>query len=861
MHLAALLLLAGLAELPPAASTASPRAQNRGDFSFSVELPHPAAPVFIQGVATFSGAVLNRRVGEPALPLAELTLLLPPGSCAAGLRARLTGATERVLASAVDVLPAPPATTDGRIEWPTGRVLVDGRDTAVYGRDALFPRDLLVGVRTGRLREYALATIRYAPYRFNPRTRTLTRLEAGALVVTCPGDAADEASRRQRLPPGPSLASAERAVTRLARNAATVLPAYPPNHRPAATPTLRWSRRPGADTAEADAVRSTYLVVTTRAFQERSGALADFLAAKVSQGFDARVVTEAEWGGGAGDVAAERLRAYLRRSALADGVEYLLLIGDPHPETGDVPMKRTWPRNNADTFREHRDAPTDHFYAELSGDWDADADGAAGEEDDDVSRPGGPDAFSELFVGRIPLIGGDVEAVDAILRKSAAYAAERDTAWRRSALLAMAPSDQWTPAFHLGERVRELVTEPNGWSVHRVYPTLNPYSSFSPIAGVPLVETMPCTEDAMLQSWRERSFGLVLWWTHGTPRVASDVFSTAKVPLLADHNERSPSFIYQSSCHNSSPEVPDNLAHALLRRGAVTTVSATRASWYYTGQTDFAASDSAPGLGFAYSRHLVSGGLSAGEALALARAEAFSTDGLWMNFLVMNVYGDPSLRLVTISDDVPRLVCPAAVDLGRVRQRRDLRIRCTNGGGGALQLRSASSSDEALELELEPSLRSLVDGRLDPARFAAGTRQELTVTVESNGGAASIAVRFSVEPPFVASVARLFLAGAEFNRWSPASPAHELALVGDSTWELELDLERPLSDVEYKLAANGGWDDNWGGDEGPDATLQHRAAHNARVSLEPGPTVLRVTEGPALGSPVRVQWLRRAQAR
>lgn len=68
------------------------------------------------------------------------------------------------------------------------------------------------------------------------------------------------------------------------------------------------------------------------------------------------------WGGGQGDAAAEALLE-LAESQLRDhNIEYALLVGNPDPDTGSVPMKKMWPHLPGNNQPRR---PSDSCFAEL----------------------------------------------------------------------------------------------------------------------------------------------------------------------------------------------------------------------------------------------------------------------------------------------------------------------------------------------------------------------------------------------------------------------------------------------------------------------------------------------------------------
>lgn len=89
----------------------------------------------------------------------------------------------------------------------------------------------------------------------------------------------------------------------------------------------------------------------------------------------------------------EQLRNYLIEAYNA-GVRYVLLGGDED----NVPIRYLYPSNtNFGQPELYRQFVSDLYYADLTGEWDADGDGVWGESFNDH-----PDIYPELYVGRIP---------------------------------------------------------------------------------------------------------------------------------------------------------------------------------------------------------------------------------------------------------------------------------------------------------------------------------------------------------------------------------------------------------------------------------------------------------------------------
>jgi len=118
----------------------------------------------------------------------------------------------------------------------------------------------------------------------------------------------------------------------------------------------------------------------------------------------------------------------------------------------------------------------------------------------------------------------------------------------------------------------------------------------------------------------------------------------------ASLNDNYPAFTFQCSCTNGFPENSRNLQYALLVRGGIGTVSASRVSWFNvgTGYGQFDGSSTNSGIGYEYVDRLTQS-MAAGEALYRAKLAVVGDIGTrnsrLMNQYDFNLYGDPSLTI------------------------------------------------------------------------------------------------------------------------------------------------------------------------------------------------------------------------
>lgn len=256
---------------------------------------------------------------------------------------------------------------------------------------------------------------------------------------------------------------------------------------------------------------------------------------------------------------------------------------------------------------------------------------------------GGPDTGADVYVGRIPVYNNAYAQLDDILGKIIAYETAGPAAigWRESMLLPMAPLSDTTPAYHYGEAVKDDIAIPEGFSYYRIY--WDDYSA----SGGPTPEDWPTSEIKVRTEWAN-AYGVVTWWTHGSSQGASHIFTSGSTGFLDDTR---PSFTYQATCLNGYPENDNNLGYALLREGAVATVSATRVSIGSRGAWSYDSTSSAnPNFGYKYIDHIVVDGDPAGMALYKAKGSVAEVD---MNETNYNLYGDPTCYLMSTTPNAP----------------------------------------------------------------------------------------------------------------------------------------------------------------------------------------------------------------
>ncbi len=418
--------------------------------------------------------------------------------------------------------------------------------------------------------------------------------------------------------------------------------------------------------------------------------LDNFISVKEDKGWDVVVITEESWNPGdlVGSPAADALRQWLAANYESEGIGFVLLAGNPHPETGNVPMKMTWPLRGAfwhgmiDLWREIS-VPTDYYYADLEGNWDLDGDGDFGEYPDDAQE-GGMDLGPEVIVGRFPVYS-DTSVLDAYFLQAAQYETKTDLTGRNRVLLPGAMlvfngmdgdpysqnQDGGTVLNAIGENLAAL--DPS-LEFTRLFEQEGHFSS-------PLPMDAALTTENLLSAFND-GYGLGVWFAHGSETDTGRLIwtSDANGNDSCDENEMadillmsssftnqimqpvSRTFLWQISCSNATPEVEDNLAAMMLRSSSAATIAATRSSFgeewegiSFTPDPALAASETQA----YYWAQKMAEGLTMGEAFAYTIYavpsdgwdEVFPPDQMGFSFMgmryygkfVYNLYGDPTL--------------------------------------------------------------------------------------------------------------------------------------------------------------------------------------------------------------------------
>jgi len=603
-------------------------------------------------VIQIEGFSSTASVGNPTLPHNVYNIAVPPDIVWSSLQLEVISAVTITLDGTYDIKPAALP-----VPQQEGENIVDGKNMDVYGTDADFPENYVSLLPYSQMRKWNFTRVDFTPFQYNPVSGELTLIESVTIEISYEqsGAGLDEALM--------SDTAMDDIASETFLNYEAAKGWYEPGLTLMSQAIEPQNGLPG------------YVIITTNAIEAGSSNLASFVTHKTTMGFSVLVVTEDDYGvltGEAPDTRAEKIRKWLIDNYSSYGIQYVLLIGNPTPgnRTGavDIPMQMCHPEaNHTDVSFEA--TPTDYYYADLTGDWNVDNDTLFGEWDPDGDGTtyygdypvtGGVDFTAEVYVGRIPVYSTDYTALDSILQKVIDYETDiGGTSWRQNILLPVGFQASGYDGSVLAEQMKTNYLNGAGYTSWTMYQQGNGACSLnSTNASDEELRGSPNTPN-VFDRWTgagtpttPNDFGIVCWWAHGSPTSASVGYSGCWDGILFDStycsslDDSHPAFTYQCSCTNGHPETTNNLQYSILANGGIATVSASRVSWFYSGQTDFTDTPTNSGIGYQYVHRLVNNN-PAGQALYDTKAaiDASSLPHWLMNWCDFNLYGDPAVSL------------------------------------------------------------------------------------------------------------------------------------------------------------------------------------------------------------------------
>ena len=479
---------------------------NLSAIEFTFDLSKKDVPVINDsGWAVFdlSDAFYLASPGDPALPVYTVDFILPDDADINTLSVSISNPSAEILVGNVDVAPAPPIKMgdDSEKYWPNQENIDgNGRNKLVYGVNGINAFDGFLHQNDswiektvqGKWKSVKYVKVFVRAYDWNPVTKELKKLTGGTLTVSVaalsnkitlshfsPTSALGLGNLIQKM-----VNKEEIRIQNINSLGNSILYSY--------TQGQTGFKALSASEKKSD----TLYIVTTNQIKNDSKMLRHFIKSKNSREFDVYIITEDQteiYNKGKTTISegwqdlnitqrADQIRNYLTTNNRYYDIDYLLLIGNPHPGScslintdpnldedfkrdesllnnfkylskdenclhdgtneGDVPMKwinihasskwRGFCRRYVDNECENNDwllsgdlrraTPSDRYFSVLSGNWDPNNDGfiGDGEDKDSLKELYNLPIVNDVILGRIPVYN-DIEELDKYFQKVIRY--------------------------------------------------------------------------------------------------------------------------------------------------------------------------------------------------------------------------------------------------------------------------------------------------------------------------------------------------------------------------------------------------------------------------------------------------------
>ncbi|MGM0462973.1 MAG: InlB B-repeat-containing protein, partial [Fibrobacterota bacterium] len=583
-----------------------------------IQVPIPDMQIDVsansRGLAQFSDAEFAGVPGEPYLPTYVASVLLPPNTDLSTVEYSLDSVEEVPLEGEFDVAPMPPYRNREGGTWPQGLDESSNRNTAVYSRNELYPRDPISVYDEGKLDRYVIADVGIARFRYNPVTKKMYRRTGGVLRISY-SEARDYNATENTA--YPIIAEDRERVKNMVVNYDDLGSRYDSEFKVQSQD------------------RQLFLITTTQ-IKNSLNSLSEYIQSKQNRGIEVTVITEETWGGGTGENGGENLRAWLQENYQSLGIRDVLLIGNPSASSGDVGML-------VDPYEWSDAVWHDWGFAQLSGSPKS-------------------DRKVEINVGRIPVYDNNTSVTDDILDKIIAYesALPEEAEWRKNILCGAggyAASSKGDNVFNAVHN-RHVSTEP-GWSSYRIYGT----KYGQPLSGW---DKLGISSTIFTEQWSNNPYGLSAWCTHGSSTSAQYVFGSRNAAQVGN---RYPSFVMMAACSNASPSRSGNLAFMTLKNCGMGSYGGTTLT-AYNGQIDGGVDE---GWTVKFSKYMINDKMEAGAALTALRDYHPQTTG-WYNRLTFVLYGDPTVGIYTYGEDITSYTLSTTAENGAITADPDREV-------------------------------------------------------------------------------------------------------------------------------------------------------------------------------------------
>ncbi len=558
-----------------------------------------------------AGVPAINAVGAPRLPCLVQALVIPAGAVVTGVD--IISTDERVLDGSYAIIPsqkAVPLPMPGKIFKPEA----PKPDPAIYGRNAVYPEVMVKGLTTGSLGGYRIGHAAISPLRYNPVTKKLYLSERITYRVLF-----QESQVKATIPTKDQQGIFGQQAKMLVANPGDV-DLFAPQISLTASKVL-----PAGD-------YRSLIISGSAAFDSVFARLAYWHTKKGYR--DTVVNVSSIYSVYPGYDDAEKIRNFIIDARNIWGTVFVLLAGqgdDLNAGQNLIPARHAYYTTfTTGGFPDDSQIPSDWYYSDLDGTWDANGNHIYGELGDDVNL------YSDVFVGRAPVL--NVAQAQNFVAKTLTYEKNNPGGYVTTMLL---------PAAILWEEYEERPTQraiaamtPAGWSIDTLF------------------ERNEALSDGAMVAIMDFGAGLGHWLSHGNENgvyyVPGAYYSSADADA-ANNGDNQGVHISSACLTGAMDEVPggDCLAEHIINRaggGAVGVMMNSRYGW--GDPPDMGTSER---IDTTFFNRIFFGDIyHQGQALTAAKnawvpeAIAEGGDGVMRWCLYeLNCFGDPALPILT----------------------------------------------------------------------------------------------------------------------------------------------------------------------------------------------------------------------
>jgi len=375
-------------------------------------------------------------LGAPCLPKASFSLLIPQG--AEVIDVEIISFDKEEVPGEYEVYPtqhSQPFLKDKVFPFVEP-------DEDIYAKSTPYPEKVIQPAHTGSMGGYKLASLLVHPIQYIPTDKKLIFYSKIKFRVTY-----EEKSRSLITKTEKQNKIFKERIEKLILNPEDIGMLEPLTG-------LRGSLALPSDSVE-------YVIITADSFKTAFQELANW---KTKKGIPSRVVTlDTIYANYSGSDNAERVRNFIKDANSSWGTIWILLGGQCDYEWGEeiVPRRDVWYRRSyVGHYTDEDTIPTDLYFSDLDGDWNADSDGIYGESSDDV------DFYSDVFVGRAPV--RTVTQAETFVNKVLTYEKNPPSGYQKKILL---PAAYLWPSIYDERLSQEAIADivPPDWQVSRMY--------------------------------------------------------------------------------------------------------------------------------------------------------------------------------------------------------------------------------------------------------------------------------------------------------------------------------------------------------------------------------------------------------